>query len=51
MKSTFNGHIVDARFTSMGSYACDCFRCTDLHFTNMASITGIMFYSGGLVTV
>ena len=51
MKSMFNGHIVDAYFTSMGSYACDCFRCTDLHFVNMESITGSMFYASGLYTV
>ena len=51
MKSMFNGHIVDAYFTSMGSYACDCFRCTDLHFVNMESITGSMFYAAGLATV
>ena len=51
MKSMFNGHIVDAYFTSMGSYACDCFRCTDLHFVNMEKITGSMFYASGLYTV
>ena len=48
MKDTFRDHIVDAYFTSMGNYACDGFRCPNLHFASMTSITGIMFYASGL---
>lgn len=48
MKNKFKNNIVNIYFSSMGSYACDCFKCSNLRFVNMTSITGVMFYAGGL---